>query len=155
MWVTQKRRKKEFKSFWVCNNKDLTQSQADNESKMFLATCNQVLHHTVSLQSWFWARNVHTLHGVFHSTMQCQRVLPETHPFSSRQLSTKHCVVLLNTCSFLLLVKQNGLIRENKDLIFSYGHHSSACKYQISVSLNCIVLEFWVLKVIVWHWRNK
>lgn len=36
---------------------------------------------------------------------------------------------------------ETGLNTENKTSIFSY-HHSSVCKYQMSLSLNCIMLEY-------------
>lgn len=50
------------------------------------------------------------------------------------------------TCK-LYGLKQNGLIMENKD--FNVFQNFSACKYQISLSLDYIVLEHLTLRIAV------
>lgn len=80
-----------------------------------------------------------------HLGFDCITYEPHTtEPRSANTLGQIQDDYTLNQSSFLLSHKHNGLVTENKGLWVS--HHHSSFKYQISVTLDCVMLECLIKK---------
>lgn len=101
-----------------------------------------VLRHVTSLQPWFSTYSMCTFPD-YRETVQHHWIHPETPQVRFKAIVCYKFSVytfLLYIQHFLLFWEYNDLITDNKYLVFSYCH-SPACKYQISMSLDCIMLD--------------
>lgn len=109
--------------------------------------CPHTLCYPASLQSWVWARSMHTSCCKAH---HC--ALVNTAWSSSAQIADSFA----RTCSVSTVCTNIPAFpgtwcfnhRRQTLLMFSH-HHSSACKYQTSKSLPCIMLQCLTLKTAI------
>lgn len=95
---------------------------------------------------WSWTLNMHTLPWVGPHTTQRQHMLPKT-PWLRFIERIKRKVFIVQ--SFLFLETCWFNYRKQRLPICS-DRHLSVCKYQISISLDCTVLECLSFKIAVW-----
>lgn len=125
------------------DDQKLTENQWHMNPRCFWH-CLPKLHLETSLLSW-------VLHACVSRTTPCH------HAWLCQKGYQKHLgadLILLHATNYSAFTAQTnssalpGLITENEDLS-CFHHHSSMCRYQVSLVLDWTGLEYWIFKD--WH----